>query len=414
MNLNPGRLDMVKWVLPLGLLVTILMLPSAHAVPADFYLMEVSPKIIEPGTTTTLNITLKNLAPNYAVYLRASLDPDDISPIDVVGIPRKYINRAEKADESTGYFGVVLQGEEIHLSMLVHVNKDVDEGVYQVPLVLEWKNEILEDVTQTLYMGIQVKGDAVLKVAKVTSSPAELKPDMENSVVTVTIENAGKAAAKSVRVKMAVQKPFSEAYSNSNTDFAEEIARDSTHDFILSVDIDKEAEAGNYAFPLTVTYRSDDREYTIEDEVVLKVESNADFEISEVKTNPELIRPGDDFRINVQILNTGQKDAESVKAVLKTKSYFTGVKTDYLGDINVGKSKLATFELTADRDTIPDNYENDIKIIWSDGDKRLEEIESFGITVSNGQNEKGSVIKPAAGLAVLAGIIGLIMWRRKR
>jgi len=163
-----------------------------------------------------------------------------------------------------------------------------------------------------------------------------------------------------------------------------------------------------------VTYRSDDSEYSIKEEVVLAVESEADFEVSEVKTNPELIKPGDDFRINVLISNTGQKDAESVKAILKTKSYFTGVKTDYLGDVKVGKSKLATFELTADRDTIPDNYENDIKIIWSEGDKRLEEIDSFGITISNGQDEGGSPVKTVAGLAVLAGIIGLVIRRTRR
>jgi len=278
---------------------------------------------------------LKNLAPNYAGYLRASVDPDDVSPIDVVGIPRKYINTAEKARDTTMFFGVV-QEEEIHLSMPINVKKDTAEGVYQVPLVLKWKNELLEDVTQTLYMGIQIRGEPLLKVAKVTTSPVELKPDMENGEVTITLENAGKAAAKSVRVKIALEDPFFEAYSNSNSDFVAEIAKDKTHDFTLGVDIGEKAKAGNYAFPLTVTYRSDDSEYSIKEEVVLAVESEADFEVSEVKTNPELIKPGDDFRINVLISNTGQKDAESVKAILKTKSYFTGVKTDYLGDVKVG------------------------------------------------------------------------------
>ncbi len=405
--------DAVKWLLPFGLLVGMFVLPSAHSVPADFYLMEVSPKIIEPGETAILNVTLKNLAPNYAGYLRASVDPDDVSPIDVVGIPRKYINTAEKAEGSNEFFGVI-QGEDIHLSMPINVKKDTADGVYRVPLVLKWNNELLEDVTQTLYMGIQIRGEPLLKVAKVTTSPVELKPDMENGEVTITMENAGKATAKSVRVKIALEKPFFEAYSNSNSDFVAEIARDKTHDFTLGVDVDEKVEAGSYAFPLTVTYRSDDREYSIKEEVVLAVESEADFEVGEVKTNPELIKPGDDFKINVLMVNTGQKDAESVKAVLKTKSYFTGVKTDYLGNVKAGESKLATFDLTADRDTIPDNYENDIKIIWSEGDKRLDEIESIGITVSSGQDEGGSPGKTAGGLAVLAGIVGLVMWRKRR
>ncbi len=106
----------------------------------------------------------------------------------------------------------------------------------------------------------------------------------------------------------------------------------------------------------------------------LKISPQADFLVGKVATDPAVIMGGTTIRLNVPIENIGNKDAESVKAILKTKSFFTGAKTDYLGDIKQSLEKIATFELKADRDTIPDNYETDIKIIWTDGDERLEEI----------------------------------------
>lgn len=397
----------------IGLLPLVLLMPAVFgAIEADFYVVDVQPKQVHPGESTTLNITLKNLAPEFAAYLRATLDPYDISPIDPVGISKKYLNKAERAKKSTEYFGLILQRDEVNLSFPIHVSQNAVEDVYQTPLLIEWKDADLAYKNQTLQIALYVKGEPELRIAKVRTVPQELKSDTENSDVIVTVENAGNAAAKSVRIRVAFEEPFSEAYSSSGSDFVAEIPKDRTHDFILSVDIDENAEAGWYTFPLMVTYRDDDREYTIEEEVTLKVESRAAFEVREVTTEPELITPGDDFRINVVLVNNGQRDAESVKAVLKTKSYFTGVKTDYLGNIKVGESRIATFELEADRDTMPDNYGNDIKIIWSEGDKRLEEIDSFGITVQ-AKNNMGSPIKAAGALAAaIAG--GLILWRRKR
>ncbi len=401
-------------LLAVVLLVYSLVPTISGAIEADFYIVDVQPYQVYPGETTVINITIKNLAPEVAAYLKATLDPDDASPIDPVGASKKYLNKAGRAQKSTEYFGLILRGDELTLSYPIYVDKDAAEDVYKTPLLLEWKNTNMQDITETLHVALYVKGEPSLRIAKIRTSPQELKKDTENNDVIVTLENAGKAAAKSVRIKAAFRGPFSEAYSNSDSDFVAEIGRDKTHAFTLSVDIDEKARPGKYTFPLTVTYRGDDREYVFTKDISLVLESEADFEVREVKSTPEPVTPGDDFRVNVLVVNVGQRDAESVKAVLKTKSFFTGVKTDYLGDIKVGESKVATFELEADRDVMPDNYENDIKIIWTEGEKRLEEIHSFGITVASRNNE-GAMGRAAAALAVvLVLLIGVALGRKRR
>lgn len=410
------RKRITKWVLFLILFLILIPTVSAYWVSedirqVDFYLVNVSPQIIEPGRTTLLNITLKNLAPAIAVSMNATLDPNDISPIDSIGIRKKHVDSVGAADIDDAFMGVI-QNENIQLSIPVYVNQNVSEGIYEVPLVLYWEDKIRIHWSQTLNMGIKIEGNAKVRVAKISTTPVEFRPDTEKDKVIITVENAGKTAAKSVKVDVDLKKPFSEAYSGSSSDFISQISFDESHDFIIALNIDKDVTAKEYSLPLKLTYRTHDNEYQVNDEIKIKISNKADFEVQSISSAPSVISPGDDFIINIPIKNIGQEKAENVKAVINTKSYFTGVKTDYLGEIKVGESKVATFDLTVDRDTMPDNYENDLKLIWNDGDDRLEEITSFGITIS--KNSDGGGISNISTVLILVGIVGIVVIVIKR
>jgi len=518
----------------LGLLLALLMVPHIYSVSADFYITRVAPETVEPGETTSLDITMKNMAPNYAVYMNANLDPDDVSPIDALGAPKKYVDRVEAAMDSEKYFGIISQGEEIHLSLPIRVKQNASDGVYQVPLVLEWKDEKLEDNTQTVYMGInvekhgaeftvveikpskiepevttelkinlinsgsgnasnikatldpedtspvnvlgspkldieaaqvapneefvisyivhtksgqvedvydiplrlewedisgiaqtadleigiQINGDALLRVVNIKTTPVELKPDTEKAEITITVENAGKTPAKSVKVNAGLQEPFSESYSSSAADFVAEIAPDASHDFSITMNVKEDAFPGAYVLPLKIDYRTSEASFEIDDELDMRINSDAEFEVLDAKSEPQTITAGSSFIVNIPIRNIGQKEAESVKAVIKTKSFFTGVKTDYLGNIAPEGEKTATFELEVDRDTLPDNYYSDITMIWKEGDDRYEEVYSFFFTVTS-KSGNGESIRPSGKIAVASAgmfflVIGGLVIRRKR
>jgi hypothetical protein len=398
------RKKIIKWVL-----LCLFLIPTISAywnvewveediIKADFYLVNISPQVIEPGKTILLNITLKNIATSIATNMNATLDPGDISPIDPVGIRKKRID------------GVKVQNENFQLSILVHVDQNVSEGVYDVPLELYWEDHIRRHWGQTLKMGIEIKGNANIRVAKISTNPVEFRSDTEKNKVTITIENAGKTVAKSVKANINLEKPFLEAYSGSSSDFISQIPPEGSHDFIIALDIDKDAIVGEYSLPLKLTYRTHDEEYDIKEDIKIKISEKADFEVQNISYSKSAISPGDDFIVNIPIKNIGQENAENVKAVINTKSYFTGAKTDYLGEIKVGESKVATFELTVDRDTTPDNYENDLKLIWNDGEERLEDITSFGITISKIKNEGGI----SNTVLILLGMVGIVIIAIKR
>lgn len=405
-------------ILVVAAVLSIMSFQPSFAVPADFYVMDVTPDTMEPGTTATLSITLKNLAPNHAAFVSATLDPEDNSPIDVIGVPRVYLERVGEAQEAEGIFFGVIQNEELRIEMPILVEHGTAENVYNVPLVMKWKNELLEDVTQTINIGIHVEGKPLVGVAKVTTNPLELRPDSEKNEIVITVENAGKTTAKSVKIELGTDDLFIESYSGSTLDFYQEILPGTSQDFVLTLDVERDATPGIYSLPIEISYRTEESLHEISEEINLRINTEAEFKILETVTNPAIIAPGDSFIVNVPIKNVGHEDAEAVKAVIKTKSFFTGVKTDYLGNIDVGDEKLASFELKVDRDTLPDSYNSDLTLIWKEGKDVYEEVYSTSYTVHSneikGETDYGWLVYGAifVGALLFLGYSGLRIRKR--
>ncbi len=77
--------------------------------------------------------------------------------------------------------------------------------------------------------------------------------------------------------------------------------------------------------------------------------------------------------------------------------------------------KIATFELDADRDTIADNYETDINIIWLDGDERLETTESFAlVVVSREGSNTGFMTIAAVAVILIVVILGVFIYFKSK
>ncbi|GBE18674.1 hypothetical protein BMS3Abin16_01280 [archaeon BMS3Abin16] len=161
---------------------------AVSATEADFYATKVSPTQVAPGEVSTLRITLKNLGTSFASRIEASLDPADTSPIDPVGAGRVQIGEAKKA-QTTAYFSVVKQSEEITLEFNFSVDPEASEKTYSVPLVLNWDAGESTKKTQTLQLGIRVKKrNADFQVLKVVP---ETLPAGETRVLTIILKNSG-------------------------------------------------------------------------------------------------------------------------------------------------------------------------------------------------------------------------------
>ena len=370
--------------------------PSSAATNANIVITDVTPTELSPGDIKEITLIVKNQGGGDARHITMNFQNSD--HISLIG-------------SSTVYISSLNAWCSKEIPITIKAEDEITNGAYAIPILVTFSkyyfNASVGYVTDpmpptNITIVFNVEGKTTLEVADVSTDPLELREDSENNNVTVLIENSGSGKARSVSLRMDPHSPLVEAYSGSTSDFTEEIQARSSHSFVFALDIEDGAEEGSYTIPLTIEYIGEDaHKFSLKKSITLKISPQADFLVGAVTTEPAVITRGKTFRMNVPVKNIGNKDAKSVKVILKTKSYFTGAKTDYLGDIEVGSGKIATFELEADRDTIPDNYENDLKLIWTDGDERLETIKSFRLVVVS-EERAGESLNP--GFIPLAGI----------
>jgi len=401
------------FIISLAILILTATQPVLAGTNANIVISDITPTNLAPGETREITLTVKNDGSRDARHITLNFQSSDY--ISVIGTSTIYINSINAWCDTS-------------IKIMVRVEDGIDPGAYSIPITASFDEYYYTATTgyvtsamtpTTLTIVFDVEGEILLDVADISTSPLELREDSENNNITVLVENAGSKDARSVTVTIDPASPFLEAYSGSRTDFTELIASRSSHSFLFALDVVDGAAAGVYSIPLTIDYIDDEyNPFRINTTINLRISPQADFKVGTPTTSPPVITKGTTFRMNLPIENTGNKDAESVKAILKTKSYFTGAKTDYLGDIAVGEVKIATFELEADRDTIPDNYETDIKIIWTDGDDRIEMTKSFALVVASGEDVTEtsglSLLITAAAIIIALGAVLFALSRKKK
>jgi hypothetical protein len=416
---------MRKMLYILGILMLLSIIPAASAqggVEADFYVVKVTPTQVEPGETTTLNITVKNLAPTPAAYLKASLDPEDASPIYAIGAVRTWMNKAGRAQKSTEYFGLIVRGDEITLSFPIYVKLNTAENVYYVPLKLKWINNVMEEKTQTVLIGILVRGDISLGVASVETDPAKIRSGDDNVKITVKMHNSGEAEAKNVKAKLVTKPPFKPSYSNTNLVYLGKLkaAADQTATFYL--DVEETAEPGSYVLPLILTFEDlRNNKFEVKDAVNIIVEPKPYFEMTGSRLVPALPKPGERALLYLDIKNTGHEKGESVdiRVVREAGQPFSfNVRSDFIGTLKPGERGTAVLEFDVDKDALPKEYLLKL-IVRATGDTEKGDTNVYtqelkaAVNVGKGGKSPNNNLKYAAILVVLAVAVGALYKKRK-
>lgn len=337
---------------------------EGFAVEAQFYPIKVEPLRIAPGDTAVLNVTLKNLQPNFALYLKASLDPEDATPIDPLGSATIWVTkRAREAQESQEYFGAVLQGEEVKISFPIYARLGTKERVYEVPLVLKWKNDKLEDVEQVIKIGILVKGNINISIASIKTDPLEIRAGDDDVKLEITLENSGEAEAKNIRAKLILDNlslAFKPSYSRSDEAFVGKLSPSESQACVFYVDVSEVAKPGKYVFPLRIRY--DDTEgnsHEVFEDVELLLEPKPYFVVSKIEQKPKLLHPRESCLLYITLKNVGYEKGESVdlRVVREASQPFSfDVRSDYIGTLEPGEEGVAILKFSVDKGALPKKY----------------------------------------------------------
>jgi hypothetical protein len=385
----------------------LLMLPQAHGLGADFYVVDVSPDTVSPGQTTVLNITLKNLGDEPASYLRAFLDPEDVTPISAIGPAKKYLSRADRAVLSSEYFGLIIQTMEILLQYQVHVDRDAESKTYYVPLKLAWRNTVMGEETQTLNIGIAVVGRPDLVIGGVSTYPSRIYPD-EDFNLSVKLENIGTGKAEAVSLKLLIPPEI----RGETAGFLGTINRDAASTAVFDLKTLKSASPGAYTLTLVITYKEETGLVRSVEEVFdiyVGERGEVDIEIAGITTSPSKLYPGESFSLSVQLENIGRQDAKSVRAEIDPGKEFVGERISFVGSLKEDDLSTAIFEMEVPEDTRPGSYELGMKIVYVDeqGTEHVEE-KAFSLLVS--EKPRNRLRDAAVGGSVALLLLGAYFW----
>jgi hypothetical protein len=190
------------------------------------------------------------------------------------------------------------------------------------------------------------------------------------------------------------------------------------------IEIYDNAKAGTYDMRLNISYRSQrdsavtppygDTYYWYEDmnqTMILRivVEEEPYFKILNVGSD---LLAGDEEVINVTYTNTGEQVARECIARISVVDPFTTTDDQaYLGDMNPGESKTATFDLNVAKDATVKNYTISSEIKYKDEHDQNQYSDNLKIPVdvspagSMGQKVKDNA-SVAVGFVLLVGIVG--------
>lgn len=377
-----------------ALLILLAALPLVSAASkVDFYVTAVEPDVLKPGETAVLNVTLKNLGGDYALYVRAILNPNSTTPLSAIGPTKSHlIARAGEARASEEFFGAVLQNDELLLQYPVLVDEDAKFGLHNVPLKLVWRNPNLELEEETLYLGIRIVGEADLEIAKVNTTPSRVFADKDVSLA-IAIENTGKEDAESVRAELVLPRGF----TGETTAFMGKIAKGSSATAAFNLRAEKDVPSGTHVFGLVLTYVENgvQKQARKNFEVFVQEYGEVSLAIADVSTDPAKVYPDSDFALSLGLENIGNGDAKSVEVLLTLPQEFSGKYSAFLGALEEGKKSTAKFELKASKEATPVAYDTKAKIEYTDERGLTHEIEkNFQVFV----HERGEVKIEIAGI----------------
>ncbi|MDF2954478.1 MAG: S-layer protein [Candidatus Alkanophagales archaeon MCA70_species_2] len=326
---------------------------------------DVHPKVLHPGDTYELTVVIKNNGDRDARNVMLAFSPDPTGTVSVVGVSTVNI--------------IGLSGwSEKEIKLAVHVRDGALEGTYVLPVNITWEEcyyvtgvgRICEPGHFSFAtLSLRVEGTPTLNVASVVVKHgeygSEVRPGYENVLVEVWIENSGEASAEDVKAELICGEGFEPSASQTTVAYIGKLLPGVRAQTTFRIDVSEDVTAGEHTLPLKLTYRVDDEWEEETKDIQIFVEPKPKFEIVDIKTEPAAVRAGDTVTLYVEVKNVGTENAKfvDVAAIRKAEQPFDFEdRSDYVGDLDVGKSGVACLSFEVLDDATSKIYFLDIRI----------------------------------------------------
>ena len=362
-----------------------------------------NPSTPHPGDINVqLSIVLSNVGDDVARGLNATL---------LLGPPLTYtyyLNGAQyPAAALSKVAGDINAGASFTLSFTVNIDPNAKEGIYRYNLQLSYNSaRELQQINTNAKIDVPI-WNGELHIQTVVTAPTKIYPGSKQVLLKVGIVNSGLGAAKDLLLRLALKPPFTASSSSSDQVYVGNIppGQGSEADFI--VDVGSNAQFGQYS---VILGEQAGQNIIPIGQLTLYVNEKVMFNI--VSVTPDTGSAGDSGRvIRVELKNNGTVKADSVRVQLMVGNFFTGTLTDFLGTMQPGETKVASFTVDIDSQAQPGKYNLDLRLDWTQDNNALDDTLPLTLVVVT---PSAPVTLIAVGIVVLVVVVGFAFVRRRR
>lgn len=297
---------------------------------------------LTPGKTERISLLIYNKGTGKAKECTLSIGGNQyISP---VGSTKFYLGTVKP------------QGRKL-INLRLYTNGDTPEGTYIIPATLSWIDEGGKVKSENINIGLTVKGDVLLGVSNVITTPREIKPGDTYVRIDVTVTNNGHGEAKDVKVHLKTSYPFRDSWSSANFKGIGTLKGGESKTVSFTVDVDKSATSKHYKVPIYMEYLDVfNRRHNTTETIDIYVKSKP---VLEILSKEYTVKAGKDNILLITVKNVGNEKAEGVRitAIRNSAQPFDyPKKSDTVGTLNPGENGTGAIVVSVDRDALPKEY----------------------------------------------------------
>ncbi|HID42233.1 MAG TPA: hypothetical protein EYP30_00390, partial [Archaeoglobaceae archaeon] len=297
-------------------------------------------------------------------------------------------------------------GEKKSIDLSLAADDSVKTGVYNIYLKFNYSNKFGERSSETVPVALRVIGSPKLVISKIYTSPERVFPEDEFSL-NIILENSGTDDAKNTN--LIIELP--DYFEGEKTKFSGTIERGSSKTVTFNLKAGNETPVGEHSFPLKVKFEDlEGVAHKAEYEVPVYISSlgKISLDIAGVYTSPDVPVSGENYKLSVQIENSGNQNAKAVSIQLVLPPDFEGKDTHFIGSLESGDSATASFNLKAGS-----QGNHNIKVVIKYMDSKFEQHE-VSRSITHYVSSKSYSGEIAGSLVVLAVILILVYKFRKK
>lgn len=311
---------------------------------------------VQPGDDNQpLNIVILNSGTVLAQNVTATLLIE--SPFSY-----QHTSNGETIEDTnqTSSIGTIMPSASGLAKFTLSIRGNSTSGLYKLTIILQYLGNSPIETT----VDIPVKGYSEMAMQKVSILPSKVYPGDRNVDLKVFVTNAGNAAAHNVSIKIMRAQYVTPSWGGADSFFIGTVQAGQVIPADFYIDVNESAPSPSYPTLIAKIVYGSESNFQNSEEIPLFLSAKSRFVVTQTQI-PEIHVSDTGIVIPITFKNIGAETAQGTTVQLEVSNILSGTTNDYLGTMELGKERTATFILNVDSNAKIGSHTLNQKISWT-------------------------------------------------